>query len=97
MAETGIKICKYCGKEYPACKTVFKPGVFRWRDVACCEEHGAKYLERVLASRNESTKSHTDKSVAFVEPISDGGGEIKAATKKKSDKKNTAEKPEIKD
>ena len=71
---TGIKICKYCGKEYPACKTVFKPGVFRWRDVACCEEHGQKYLEQVLASRNETAESRDNKSVATVESVVDDGG-----------------------
>ena len=104
MAETGIKICKYCGKEYPACKTVFKPGVFRWRDVACCEEHGAKYLEQVLAARNESAESHDNNSVAFIESEVDEGGEIAnedaendapAAPKKKGRKKVVAEEPEF--
>ena len=84
---TGTKICKYCGKEYPACKTEFKPGVFRWRDVACCEEHAAKYLEMVVASRSgkseedNATKTSKDDSAALVEPKADEGDEIIANEK----------------
>lgn len=77
---TGIKICKYCGKEYPACKTVFKPGVFRWRDVACSPEHAAKYLEQINASRVEQSpvaadaKQSKGDSTASIELTADGGG-----------------------
>ena len=51
----GIKICRVCGKEYEACHTL-RPnlnGEFRWQEVACCEEHGAEYLRRVLEARGE--------------------------------------------
>lgn len=47
----GIKICKVCGCEYPYCKTASVPGVFRYQDVACSEEHGAIYLKQVMESR----------------------------------------------
>ena len=47
------RICKICGKEYPYCKTVLKDGeIFRWQDVACCEEHGSEYFAQIFASRN---------------------------------------------
>lgn len=49
---TGTKICKVCGVEYPYCRTASVPGVFRWQDVACCEDHGRIYLERIIASRS---------------------------------------------
>lgn len=50
-----IKVCKVCGKEYEACRTL-KPndGAFRWQDVACCREHGSIYLEAILKSRSAS-------------------------------------------
>lgn len=76
----GTKICKYCGIEYPACKTVFKPGVFRWRDVACSPEHAAKYLEQITASRAEQpakaevAKQSKGDSAAPVEPMAGGSG-----------------------
>lgn len=49
----GIKVCKVCGREYEACRTL-RPNLnneFRWQDVACCPEHGAEYLRRVMAAR----------------------------------------------
>ena len=51
----GIKVCKVCGKQYEACHTL-RPNMnseFRWQDVACCPEHGAEYLRRILISRGE--------------------------------------------
>ena len=56
---TATKICKVCGKEYPYCKTEYKPGVFRYQDVACCPEHGSIYLAEVERARNGS-KTTTD-------------------------------------
>ena len=50
---TGTKICKICGKEYPYCLSAVKgDGVFRWQDIACCEEHGRQYFAAVNAARN---------------------------------------------
>lgn len=49
----GIKICKVCGREYEACRTL-RPNLnneFRWQEVACSPEHGAEYLRRVLLAR----------------------------------------------
>lgn len=51
----GVKVCKVCGKEYEACHTL-RPNMnseFRWQDVACCPEHGAEYLRRILISRGQ--------------------------------------------
>ena len=49
---TATRICKVCGKEYDYChKTGQSDGVFRWKDVACCPEHGVIYLNKVLESR----------------------------------------------
>ena len=49
----GMKICKVCGKSYPACRAATTGNEYRWQDVACCPEHGAEYLARVKASRGE--------------------------------------------
>lgn len=105
----GTKICKYCGAEYPACKTEFKPGVFRWRDVACCEEHAQKYLERVIASRSTDPAKEPEpgvvpdkSSVVLIEPEADGDDTIESsadenqnfiALKKNKRAKKTAEEP----
>lgn len=67
---TATKICKICGAEYPYCKTVYQPGVFRYQDVACCPEHGAEYLAQVEAARagkqvvNEDTEENNIDSLA---------------------------------
>ena len=46
------KICKICGKEYDCCRTsITNTGIFHWRDVACCEEHGKQYFAKIIASR----------------------------------------------
>ena len=58
------KVCRVCGKEYEAChsaKTV--AGVFRWQEVACSPECGAKYLAKVREARGEvQPEFHTSKS-----------------------------------
>ena len=50
------RVCSICGKEYPYCKTFRKEGVFRWQEVACCQEHGAQYFAEVLAARSASQR-----------------------------------------
>lgn len=49
------KRCRICGKEYESCMSAInnRDGVFRWQEVACCPEHGAEYLRRVLEARGE--------------------------------------------
>lgn len=54
------KVCRVCGKTYEACRTVNKTGVFRWRDVACSPECGAKYLAQVIASREPPADTSVD-------------------------------------
>lgn len=52
MAQKATKICRVCGEEYQACRTVKKrPGVFYWKEVACSPEHGEEYLRQVLEAR----------------------------------------------
>lgn len=46
------KICRVCGKPYEGCRSAQSAdGVFRWREVACSVECGAKYLAEVNAAR----------------------------------------------
>lgn len=54
--DKAIKICKVCGKEYPYCKNWNNNDIFRWQDVACCEEHGKQYFADVLAARGEKVE-----------------------------------------
>ncbi len=50
---SATKKCRVCGKEYEACRSADRAaGVFRWQEVACSPECGAKYLEQIIASRN---------------------------------------------
>lgn len=63
---TATKICKVCGVEYPYCKTVYKPGIFRYQDVACCPEHGSEYLARVEAAR-ATPKTDNDATITSQE------------------------------
>ena len=72
---TATKICKWCGKEYEACHTFKRvAGVFRWQDVACCEEHGANYLAAILASRGEQPKE--DKAVNNAAIVEESAGNV---------------------
>ena len=58
------KICKICGKEYKYCKTESLKDIFRWRDVACCPEHGKEYFKLIMESRSPDQKAgqETDKT-----------------------------------
>lgn len=53
----GKRICKVCGKEYDYCKTWLSENKFRWQDVACSVECGAKYFADIEASRNKSAET----------------------------------------
>lgn len=48
----GYRICKTCGKQYEYCKTFAPADKFRWQDVACSPECGAKYFALVESSRS---------------------------------------------
>lgn len=52
---TGLRKCRVCGKEYEYCYTLRRnPNIYRWQDVACCEEHGFEYLKSIMESRGEN-------------------------------------------
>lgn len=73
------KICKICGKEYKYCKTESLKDIFRWRDVACCLEHGREYFKQVLEARSEDTSEFETEEVSATP-------DQKRATKKSSAK-----------
>ena len=52
----GTRICKVCGKEYEYCHTWNNTNKFRYQDVACSPECGAKYFAAIEASRAASKK-----------------------------------------
>ena len=50
------RICRVCGKEYAYCKTWVSDNKFRYQDVACSPECGAKYFAMIEASRSGGNK-----------------------------------------
>lgn len=51
----GYRKCKVCGCNYEYCKP--PQGIrnmFRWQDVACCQEHGDAYFKAIIESREEA-------------------------------------------
>ena len=86
----GTKVCKVCGKEYEACRTL-RPNLnneFRWQDVACSPEHGAEYLRRVLVARGKAT-AMPDTEQAIEPPV-----DVQAETEKKPARKRACKKAE---
>ena len=70
--EKATKICKICGKEYPYCKTFRDEGIFRWQDVACCQEHGSEYFAAVLAARAKQSEKVKEAVAPKKEPVKEG-------------------------
>ena len=83
--------CRVCGKEYEACHTIRPtPDYFRWQDVACSPECGAKYLADIMASRAVPEKETAIRPAVDNDAEKlDAGTEDTALTKKKA-KKNKA-------
>lgn len=55
MAYRVKKPCRVCGKIYTPCSDCENDNyAFHWRTVACSDECGKKYLERVMEERNKS-------------------------------------------
>ncbi len=82
--------CRVCGKDYEACHTIRPTSdYFRWQDVACSPECGAKYLADIMASRavpeGETVIGSTVDEVEKLDTVA----EDTAPTKKKA-KKNKA-------
>lgn len=84
---TGIKICKVCGKEYPYCKTVRNPNIFRYQDVACSPQCGSIYLKRVLLAREEDLKNSSETSDITIEKENEPA-EVETTAKRKRVKKD---------
>ena len=61
---TASLVCRVCGKEYVACRSVFANNeAFRWQAVACCKEHGEQYIAAQMRSRiAESVKEEKDEA-----------------------------------
>lgn len=61
------KVCRVCGNTYSACNSArIGDGVFRWQEVACSPECGAKYLKMIQKSRAKKTVKNIKPKV--VEP-----------------------------
>lgn len=68
---TAIKVCRVCGKEYEACRTLKRvAGVFRWQEVACSPECGSIYLAKIEASR-AVTPTENEEAVNNAEVVKD--------------------------
>ncbi len=51
---SAVKKCRVCGRQYEACRSADRAsGVFRWQEVACSPECGAKYLAAIQKSREK--------------------------------------------
>lgn len=94
----GIKRCKVCGKEYEYCKTWLSQDKFRWQDVACSPECGAKYFALIEASRSASVDNTTkaiDKQIAEVAGEQQHDAAPDAVKAKRSTKGRSAKKKTI--
>ena len=60
MITIANKICRVCGKTYPACKdtTRNQRTAFRWREVACSIECGQEYFKQIEEGRGEKKKKN---------------------------------------
>jgi len=82
----GVKKCKVCGCEYAYCKSMRTPGTFQYQDVACCPEHGAIYLARVLEARG--LKPVDQNEAAEAERVEEP---VEAKVSKRKSRKKTVE------
>ena len=57
----GTRIGKVCGKEYEQCKTWLSTDKFRYQDVACSPQCGAKYFAEIEASRAKESIDKPEK------------------------------------
>lgn len=74
------KVCRVCGKTYEACRTPKSiDSVFRWQDVSCSPECGAKYLHDVMVSRGQ-----IQDDTAHVVKDDNGGAKPSKKTRKPS-------------
>lgn len=92
------RICKVCGKEYDYCKTWLSTNKFRYQDVACSPECGAKYFALIEASRSGKKtdpanaikkRSTSNESVQYAQKAN------KKTTKRHSDKTRESDASEI--
>lgn len=82
------KRCRICGREYEACRPTYTTNnIFRWQDVACCEEHGTEYFELVMASREENKVHENNKADVSTNLIYDATSDKKNGTHKQQTQK----------
>lgn len=89
----GYRICRTCGKEYEYCKTFASANKFRWQDVACSPECGAKYFALVEASRSgvaEDFMPEPEVAMAAEKTVADTPSNEESSSRKRRRKnKNT--------
>lgn len=94
----GFRKCKVCGKEYEYCWTERPSTVFRWQDVACCEEHGAIYLKRVLDARSEKPVDISAKTQKIADKTTVGKAkDVKKPAPRSATKVEATDKPVAED
>lgn len=80
MAAKETRKCRVCGKDFIPCnKTSADIEAFNYRAVACSQECGNVYLERIIESRKpkEPEKKVAKKKVEIIEPVITGRAETK--------------------
>lgn len=83
------RICKICGKEYKACRPVYTNDIYRWQDVACCQEHGLEYFALVEESRRKGReKVAAVDEAAVAAPVETQEATEQPATPKRRKKKS---------
>lgn len=90
----GYRICKTCGKKYEYCRTFAPANKFRWQDVACSPECGAKYFALVEASRSDVAEDFMPKpevAVADEEVVADTPSTEESSSRKRRKKNTTTE------
>ena len=87
------RICKTCGKEYDTCPNARElNNPYRWQDVACSPECGAKYFYEVLIARGQFEEAKQFETKAPEEDIpsrgNSGGAETAGVPSQKRKKRS---------
>jgi hypothetical protein len=77
-----LKKCRVCGAEYEACRSanrINSMGLFYWKEVACCPQHGSIYLARIMKSREDSSVTDDAAAEPVLEIAADFDAEVEPA------------------